>query len=387
MRKEGFRTAAAMAAALMLLAALAEARIAISPAQEQVAGEGQIRNAGAAYIKEYPPLQIIQDTIIKWNKSRLTIFSDINRRGLHPVHLLITKNSRVNAFSVAGGHIFVSDAMTKAFMARNFDPNTGKTSGMEKPLGNGYEIYGHSALAAVLAHEYSHWEGNYLQQEADLVVSYLNGPGEGVLAGKLERGDGQSFMREMEHIASLPKVQPSVTAFFQKEEARADSGAMDLLDRTDVYSPGSLMTVASRLLDTNGLSDAKHPGSAARKAAAAAHIRKLSGGRVEIGIDGKMKLDGKLFLGTGFMPSRSDVDSFDRTAYVAGQLAKCVHEGISQVVFVDDENSLQLSGGMPLMIARGNGDVRFLVDKFDGSRKDESAKIEIEDFLKKRGSP
>jgi len=66
MRKEGFKAAAvATAAAFMLVAAPAEARIAISPVQEQVAGEGQIRNAGAAYIEEYPPLQIIQDTIIQ----------------------------------------------------------------------------------------------------------------------------------------------------------------------------------------------------------------------------------------------------------------------------------------------------------------------------------
>jgi len=42
---------------------------------------------------------------------------------------------------VAGGHIFVSDAMVKAFMARNFNPNTGNVSGLEKPLGNGYEVY------------------------------------------------------------------------------------------------------------------------------------------------------------------------------------------------------------------------------------------------------
>ena len=141
MRKEGFRTVAAMVAAFMLIAAPAEARIAISPAQEQVAGEGQIRNAGVAYIEEYPPLQIIQDTIIRWNPGRLAVFRDSSRRGLRPVHLLITNESKVNAFSVAGGHIFVSDAMVKAFMARNFNPNTGNVSGLEKPLGNGYEVY------------------------------------------------------------------------------------------------------------------------------------------------------------------------------------------------------------------------------------------------------
>ena len=117
----------------------------------------------------------------------------------------------------------------------------------------------------------------------------------------------------------------------------------------------------------------------------AAHIKNLSGGRVVVDMDGRMRLDGKLFQGTGFMPSRNDVDSFDRTAYVAGQLAKCVREGASQVTFIDDEDSLQKSGGMPLMIARGNGSTRFLVDKFDGSRKDEAARKEIESFLKKRG--
>lgn len=85
-----------------------------------------------AYVATHPGLQLIQDTILKWNPDRLTAYTDNFQRGIRPVHMAMTNEKEVTAYSFAGGHVFISDAMAIAFMAREYDPNTGNTYGMRK---------------------------------------------------------------------------------------------------------------------------------------------------------------------------------------------------------------------------------------------------------------
>ena len=385
---------------------LTEAHIAITPTMEQVAGEGQIRTEGIAYVATHPGLQLIQDTILKWNPDRLTAYTDDFQRGIRPVHMAMTNEKEVTAYSFAGGHVFISDAMATAFMAREYDPNTGNTYGMQRSLNNGYEIYGHSALAATMAHEYAHWERNYLQREVDLLTQYLNPAGEEVVARKLQNSDGAGFIREMNAVSTLPSVVPAAKKFSYKEEFAADQGSMEFLDNTDVYSPGSLMTVLSRIQDSD---DSKgrtlHPTNAARSAQVINHINQLSNGRVQIDEKGRMKLDGKLFMGNGYMPARDDVTSFDRTVFVAGQLAKSVHYGAgtkgNRISAITDENVYKKAGNKTVLIAYNNknSNRRFLLDKFDisleetekiadgkaaGAAKEYKAEQEIVRFLQKK---
>lgn len=387
-------------------ASLTEAHIAITPAMEQVAGDGQIRTEEIAYVATHPGLQLIQDTILKWNPDRLTAYTDNFQRGIRPVHMAMTNETEVTAYSFAGGHVFVSDAMAKAFTAREYDPNTGNTYGMQKSINNGYEIYGHSALAATMAHEYAHWERNYLQREVDLLAQYLNPAGEEVVARKLQNSDGAGFIREMNAVSILPKVAPAVKEFAYKEELAADQGAMDLLDNTDVYSPGSLMTVLSRIKDAD---DSKvhtmHPTNAVRMAQVINHINQLSNGRIQIDEKGRMKLDGKLFMSNGYMPARDDVTSFDRTVFVAGQLAKSVYYGTgtkgNRISVITDANVYKKAGNKTMLIAYNNknSNRRFLLDKFDisleetekiadgkeaGAAKEYKAEQEIVRFLQKK---
>ena len=355
----------------------AEARITLTPVQEQQIGWGQINSSGAVYQTASPQLAEIQNTLIKWNKDKLKAYSNDNVRGLRSPHLLITNRSKVSAYSLPGGHTFISDAMVVAFLSREFDPNTGVPTGQQKEnqFGNGYEIYGHSAIAAAIAHENAHWERNFIQKETDTIVSRISSSQEDNLKLKLQVGDGRGYNNELDRLGFTDKLFPSVKDFVYKEELEADKGAMEFLDNVDVYSPGSIMTVVSRLRD--GKDKPKtlvHPVSSVRKKQVIEHIKKLSGGRVQIDEQGKMKLDGKLFMGSGYMPERSDVTAFDRTVYVAGQLAKCVHDRAKRVSPMDDAHSISSAKGMiPIVMVNNSTRKRYVIDKFDISEYDAKA--------------
>ena len=372
-RKSILAVLAAATIASAFTASNAEARILVSPAEEQQAGFGEISRSGVVYQETNPALQLVQDTIIRWNKDRLQKYADNSRRGLRPMHLLIT-NGKINAYSIPGGHIFVSDGLITAFMAREFDPYTGIFS-EGKQFGNGYEIYGHSAIAATIAHEDSHWERNFLQNETDVVTGHISGQKEDALKMKLRTGDGAGYMRTLDEYGYSGDVFPSMKEFIYKEELRADLGAMELLDNTDAYSPGSLITVVRRMKDSTmqqNAAEISHPTASVRTEQVIAHIRKLSGGRVVLDKEGRMSLDGKLFLGSGYLPARKDVTEFDRTVYVAGQLAKCVHYKSTRIVPMDDDTSIRKSQGMIPFVAICDADTnrRFVIDKFDVSQYD-----------------
>ena len=368
----------AMIAAILIVSFNnAEARITLTPAQEQQIGRGQINSENIAYQKDHLQLTTIQNTIIKWNRNRLKAYTNAHIRGLRNPNLLITNRSRVNAYSLPGGHIFVSDAMVVAFMSREFDPNTGVTTGMQKEnrFGNGFELYGHSALAAAIAHEDAHWERNFIQRETNTIVSNISPAQENDLKKKLHAGDGQGYNRTLDTLGFTDRLFPTVKKFVYTEELEADKIAMEYLDNVDVYSPGSLMTVVSRMRNpVDAPKKLIHPNATVRKSLVIEHIKKRSNGRVQIDNEGKMKLDGKLFMGKGYLPARQDVTAFDRTAYVAGQLAKCVHDRATRISPMTDKHAISSANGMVVIV--GVNDItqkRYVIDKFDISAKDASS--------------
>ncbi len=354
----------------------AEARIILTPQQEQQVGWGQITYANVAYQDTNLKLKIIQDSLIRWNKDKLTAYTNDNSRGLRNPHLLVTNRSKVNAYSLPGGHIFLSDALITAFMSVKFDPNTGVPTGAQKEneFGNGYELYGHSAIAATIAHEDSHWVRNFLQKETDTITSMIGDRQENDLKLKLQVGDGRGFSNKLDELGFTNKVFPKVKKFVYDEEIAADKMALELLDNTDAYSPGSLMTVVTRMKDPVDKPDTlPHPKAIVRKQLVVEHINRISHGRVQLDEDGRMMLDGKLFMGTGYLPARQDVTEYDRTVYVAGQLAKCIHNNAKELVPMVDSHAINRSKGMiPVVAVNRATRKRFVVDKFNISEYDMS---------------
>jgi len=357
----------------------AEARITITPLQEQQIGWGSINKAAVAYIHELPALDYIQNVLITNNKDRLVAYKDDNHRGLRSPHVYMTNRTMVNAYSIPGGHIFVSDALIPAFMSYGYDPQTGNCSGMskERKFGIFWEIYGHSTIAAAIAHEDAHWERNFIQREVDFMTSQTNRAVEDSLKLKLKVADGQGVVRELDAIGLSDKVFPKTKEFIYKEEYEADKGALTLLDNTELFSPGSLMTISRRMRDTETIGGSKaisHPSGEVRRQIVIDHIKKLSRGRVEVDQQGCMKLDGKLFMGSGYLPKRDDVSAFDRTVYVAGQLAKCVNFGAKRLTAVVDEDTYKRADGMyPIVAVNDKTTKRVVIDKLDVSQYDATA--------------
>jgi hypothetical protein len=356
----------------LLLAAIlavspAEASIRLTPQEEQVAGKGQLLLEQVAYLPDVPALSLMQQNLMRFNKDRLQPYKTDNVRGLHPVHMMLTNKKFVNAYCLAGGHVFLSDAMTVAFLARSYDPVTGETSGMQKRLNDGFELYGHSALAAAMAHEFSHWERNQLQGMVDILIPYLNAAGKQVVYGKLVSGDGAGFIRELTAIAGTRGIK-AIREFSYHEEMQADQGAMQLLDNSDVYSPGSLIMVTSRMKDAGQGKDTlmPHPPNAVRQKAVREHIKELSGGRVLLDEASRLRLDGKLFMKTGYLPARADVTAQDRTIFAAGQLAKCIRYQMQTVLPMSTDREYAAAGQMVPLLAVNKQDTfhRTVLDKF-----------------------
>ena len=356
----------------------AEARIVLTPLQEQQVGWGKINQAGAVYQQDNQILGKIQDDLIRANKGRLVAYKDDNHRGIRTPHLLITNRTLSNAFSVPGGHIFITDAMIASFLSVRFNPDTGGCLGMQKEreFGNFYELYGHSAIAMALAHEDVHWERFFLQRETDAITSLCSTEQENDLKLKIKVADGAGFNRKLDELGFSDEMFPKIKKFVCQEEYEADKAGLTLLDNTETYSPGSLITVVSRLREDAFDPNPKtlvHPSKEARIQLAIDHIRELSHGRVEVGQDGKMKLDGKLFMGIGFLPGRQDVMGIDRTVYVAGQLAKSVKFGANRLEVLDDSYSHSQAKGMyPIVAVNDKTHKRILIDKLDISQYDAS---------------
>lgn len=116
-----------------------------------------------------------------------------------------------------------------------------------------------------------------------------------------------------------------------KVEYDADQEGMRLADAVPEYSMGAFVSNYFHERHLVYINDGKgdyHPSWKQYRDANCAYIEKISKGRVKLDEDCRLTIDGKLFMGTGYMPSSEYSDYRERTAYLAGQIASCIQRGI-----------------------------------------------------------
>lgn len=226
-------------------------------------------------------MQMIQDSLVRWNSKYLNIDDGKHKRWLEPFWIVGGDDSR-NASSI-GGFVEISEGYARLCDAVYRD---GKPTGdvrSNKPR----NIANNSSIAAIFAHECAH------------------------------------FAREDWKRASYRETRGTY-----KAELAADALGMDFLSNTPEYSPGSAITVRLRNSDTQySQNTGRHPSNATRIEKERAILRKMSKGRVVVEQDGRTSIDGRLLNGTGFLPDSEDSDSIERTLYVAGQIASAIKKG------------------------------------------------------------
>lgn len=124
----------------------------------------------------------------------------------------------------------------------------------------------------------------------------------------------------------------------RKSEQAADIEGMNLLVRTPAYSPGTMASFHIMEMFYGYYGGGRYPSVPDMIKADAAYLKEMSGGRVELEVEGadspfhtvfRLKVDGKLFAGTGVVPSHGqEGTSVERTSYLAGQIAAAMKMGI-----------------------------------------------------------
>ena len=227
------------------------------------------------------PLRHMQDELIKYNSDKLNYDDGKHDRWLEPVWLCLSQSMASTGWS-QGGYVAINQR------------TVGAANGMEHPFkmreNTERNIYNNSTIAKTLAHEFGH------------------------------------FINNDARTGATKKSSTSI-----KCEYAADEMAMVLLGNVPEYSAGSEIDVD---LESNGngydpaLGYQTHPSEQDRAKAELAYIKKISGGRVVLDRDCHLTVDGKLFMGTGYLPDSEDGKGVERTVYLAGQIATCIQKGI-----------------------------------------------------------
>lgn len=262
----------------------AEAKMA-SPEQERKwAKKAQEDDAKKYRIEQSEPgspLRHIQDQLIKYNSDRLNYDDGKHDRWLEPVWLGFG-DIPTTGWS-QGGYVMIPN---QTVMLAN------GLSGVihhQENVNNDYNIYNNSNIASTLAHEFAHFANNDSRNKATASSK-----------GSIEceyRADetGRQFM------ANVP-------------EYSMMSGILHYASAWNGY-------------DKN-LGYQTHPSDPDRFHAFLDALKKSSNGRVSLDREYRLTVDGKLFMGTGYMPISDEADKQARTVYLAGQIATCIQKGI-----------------------------------------------------------
>lgn len=227
------------------------------------------------------PLRHMQDELIKYNSDKLNYDDGKHDRWLEPVWLCLSESMASTGWS-QGGYVAINQSTVSA--ANSFHPgHEGRENGERN-------IYNNSTIAKTIAHEFGH------------------------------------FINNDARTGATKKSSTSI-----KCEYAADEMAMVLLGNVPEYSAGSRIDVDLSMTG-NGYDPAlgyqTHPSDQDRAKAELSYIKKISGGRVVLDRDCHLTVDGKLFMGTGYLPDSEDGESLERTVYLAGQIATCIQKGI-----------------------------------------------------------
>ena len=239
-------------------------------------------------------LRRIQDELVKYNSDVLNYKDGVHGRWVQPVWL--NEDSDEDRSYSLGGYIVLTQKKVDSL-----------TQGRENTARS---LYSNSLIASPVAHELGH---------------YVN---EDTINRVADRDDT--------HV---------------KSEYAADEEAWALLESVPEYSIGSQLT--DNLLRKQGkyafeLNNTKSASDDKRIGAIIGHISKISGGRVKIDEACRLTVDGRPFMGTGYVPASDDATKEERTAYLAGQIASCMKDGLwtrSRVDYMPESEFCE--GGRP----------------------------------------
>ena len=265
----------------------AEAAKYISPDRERLNGQNFIAEQKKLHkVEKLSPTSYywdIMDKIIKANPNKLNYDDGKHDRWVSGLYWS-EDTDQSNAFS-NGGYILVT--AKKAYLSSLYDDGEHKAEPRdisEQPN----NIYLLSSFATDIAHEFAHFE----YKDSAII------------------GDKRNQT---------------------KVEYDADQEGMRLADAVPEYSMGSFVSNYFHERHLVYINDGKgdyHPSWKQYRDANRAYIEKISKGRVKLDEDCRLTIDGKLFMGTGYMPSSEYSDYRERTAYLAGQIASCIQRGI-----------------------------------------------------------
>lgn len=292
----------------------------LTPKQEYLLSQTAIRRVGFNCYEEELFTKML-DQFVEANSTRLRRYSDGSQRGIP--HVYIMSNQMNNSYTSMGGDIiFSKDWISKLL----YNKATGAVEKIGQP-----SLYRQSALVAVLGHECSHWY--HADGIGDLNRVFSRDEEAKSQAARLIRDNDFNALLAL-HEKTLGKADTDFIESYQRysmnKEDRADIEGLEFVNMDWRYSMGG-MAMFLKASNDNGLGAQsrdvnEHKSASVRYQAVINHISKMSNGRVVIK-DDLLYLDGKKFMGTGLLPARKDVTAYDRTMFVAGQLASSINRG------------------------------------------------------------
>lgn len=313
----------------------------------------------------------LQDTIVYANQGDLYYSdSDGDSEGGGLEHARIHKpiHNAVNAHCMMGGYVMITNDMINLM-------NRTKSNGSLHLSNAPKNIYNNSALGFVIAHEMAHW---YSRDS----IRMLDNPKSLWL---LQRYFGKE---EEEHpdlaVGEISKISKHINPEFDQAsmmemEDIADIQGIRFLDNTGVYSgSGGALMAMLRIYryEQEGLKKgyqidaetAQHASTGMRITHILSYMQNITDGRVEFDYLDGLRVDGHYF---GFAESTKDIDSSERTGYLAGQIANAIQKGMYRRENLQVRNIGYLYDGQTILPAQsvlvldGGGEFPpIILDKF-----------------------
>lgn len=258
----------------------------------------------------------VQKNLIDYNQDRLNFDDGKHERWLEPIYL---KRDHVEANAWSNGGIVIMTSQEGALCAYR-SPDEEYSEGFTRKLERDNLIVS-SNFASVLAHEFAHF------------------------ANKDTMLTGQSHKENI------------------REELQADVDGMDMMAKVPQYSMGSMISIHLMERDYHPYPPSPdYPSNQEATEYCMKHLSKVAKGRVSLDNDMRMTVDGKLFMGDGWVHggTKEEGNRRERTLYLAGQIASCINAGIwhkKNLVIYDASEALPSvkKGEKVLLFVGGNG--------------------------------
>ncbi len=310
--------AAAVCVALTFSAPLEADAHLLSSAQEKSIGQKAANEFESSTATGYhDSLDYMQSRLIKFNGNELWMIgtNPNSKRGLERIKVAHTNN--INAFSIAGGWIYVNDGMMD-FLAQVATDGSGGPRN-EWDVKNIYNI---SSLAHVVAHEHAHWA------HEDMLRQYDKQRLTQLIGSVIPVGNIYTSLAVLSGVQLVNAFNSRQMGF--RTEQQADEAGIAYVENVPEYSVGGAAIWLYRDTKDNerrgieGNENWLHPHSksAKRLERSLNYMRDISNGFIEWkGLD--LYVNGEKSDLVYYSP-RADVASIDRAFYVTGQIATCI---------------------------------------------------------------